>query len=355
MLDRRRRLLSRLAGRDAGAHPTSSPGTRSASTRALVVAGALTLAEALPLVRFRAEAMQEAVPVGVGAMAAILGLDAAAVRAGCDAAQRGHRRGRVQAANFNDPKPDRDRRQQGGGRQGLRAAQGGRREAGAAAAGLGAVPLAADEAGGRAAARAAGDACDRCAVHPGDRQRRRAQRDRAGGDPRRALSPGLRAGALGRDDPGDPRPRRRPRSSNADRARCSPAWSSGSTPARSRPRSSTRRRWRRRGRCSDERRQPARGRQVALVTGASRGIGRAIARDAGAEGLSGRRHRDHRGRRRGHRRGAGRLPGLPRHRPRRHRRRRRRRGGRRAGEGGAAACTCWSTTPASPATCCRCA
>jgi [acyl-carrier-protein] S-malonyltransferase len=43
---------------------------------ALVAAGALTLAEAVPLVRFRAQAMQEAVPVGAGAMAAMLGLEA---------------------------------------------------------------------------------------------------------------------------------------------------------------------------------------------------------------------------------------------------------------------------------------
>ncbi len=49
---------------------------------ALVAAGALTLADALPLVRFRAQAMQDAVPVGSGAMAAILGLDAPAVRDG---------------------------------------------------------------------------------------------------------------------------------------------------------------------------------------------------------------------------------------------------------------------------------
>jgi [acyl-carrier-protein] S-malonyltransferase len=47
---------------------------------ALVAAGALTLADALPLVRLRAQAMQEAVPVGAGAMAAILGLDAEQVR-----------------------------------------------------------------------------------------------------------------------------------------------------------------------------------------------------------------------------------------------------------------------------------
>ena len=70
---------------------------------ALVAAGALTLADALPLVRFRAQAMQDAVPVGVGAMAAILGLDAEEVRQGCAeaAAATGEA---VAAANFNDPK-----------------------------------------------------------------------------------------------------------------------------------------------------------------------------------------------------------------------------------------------------------
>ena len=70
---------------------------------ALVAAGSLTLADALPLVRFRAQAMQEAVPVGVGAMAAILGMDAQAVRDGCAevAAASGEA---VEAVNFNDPK-----------------------------------------------------------------------------------------------------------------------------------------------------------------------------------------------------------------------------------------------------------
>src|SRR5664279_596269 len=70
---------------------------------ALVVAGSLSLADALPLVRFRAQAMQEAVPVGAGAMAAILGLDAQAVQRGCAAAQAATGEV-VQAANFNDPK-----------------------------------------------------------------------------------------------------------------------------------------------------------------------------------------------------------------------------------------------------------
>ena len=70
---------------------------------ALVAAGVLELAQALPLVRFRALAMQEAVPVGVGAMAAILGLDAVAVREGC--AEAAVATGEVvEAANFNDPK-----------------------------------------------------------------------------------------------------------------------------------------------------------------------------------------------------------------------------------------------------------
>jgi len=70
---------------------------------AYVAAGSLLLADALPLVRFRAAAMQEAVPVGIGAMAAILGMDALAVRAGCDevSAATGEV---VEAVNFNDPK-----------------------------------------------------------------------------------------------------------------------------------------------------------------------------------------------------------------------------------------------------------
>lgn len=67
---------------------------------ALVAAGVLALKDAVPLVRLRAQAMQEAVPAGTGAMAAVLGLDADAVKAACvDAAQ-----GEVVAAvNFNSP------------------------------------------------------------------------------------------------------------------------------------------------------------------------------------------------------------------------------------------------------------
>ncbi|MFM0201441.1 ACP S-malonyltransferase [Paraburkholderia fungorum] len=67
---------------------------------ALVAAGALAFRDAVPLVRFRAQAMQTAVPVGVGGMAAILGLDDDAVRAVCAEASVA---GVVEAVNFNAP------------------------------------------------------------------------------------------------------------------------------------------------------------------------------------------------------------------------------------------------------------
>lgn len=67
---------------------------------ALVAAQALTFADALPLVKFRAEAMQNAVPEGKGAMAAILGLDDDVVRAVCAEAANGDV---LEAVNFNSP------------------------------------------------------------------------------------------------------------------------------------------------------------------------------------------------------------------------------------------------------------
>ena len=67
---------------------------------ALVAAGAIAFADALPLVRFRAQAMQQAVPQGIGAMAAIMGLDDEGVVAACaEAAQMQS----VEAVNFNAP------------------------------------------------------------------------------------------------------------------------------------------------------------------------------------------------------------------------------------------------------------
>jgi [acyl-carrier-protein] S-malonyltransferase len=67
---------------------------------AFVAAGALDLADAIRLVRIRAQAMQTAVPVGTGTMAAILGLDDAAVDAACKLAAQGEV---VAPANFNAP------------------------------------------------------------------------------------------------------------------------------------------------------------------------------------------------------------------------------------------------------------
>ena len=88
---------------EGGAEPAAVAGHSLGEYSARVAAGALTLAAALPLVRFRARAMQDAVPVGAGAMAAILGLGAETVRAGCAAAaaESGEP---VAPANFNDPK-----------------------------------------------------------------------------------------------------------------------------------------------------------------------------------------------------------------------------------------------------------
>lgn len=67
---------------------------------ALVAAGVLSFKDALPLVRYRAEVMQSAVPAGVGAMAAILGLDDDAVRAVCSEAAQGDV---LEAVNLNSP------------------------------------------------------------------------------------------------------------------------------------------------------------------------------------------------------------------------------------------------------------
>ena len=67
---------------------------------ALVAAGALDFSDAVKLVRLRAELMQSAVPQGVGAMAAILGLEDEQVKAICAAAEQGEV---VEAVNFNSP------------------------------------------------------------------------------------------------------------------------------------------------------------------------------------------------------------------------------------------------------------
>ncbi len=91
---------------EGGDKPSVLAGHSLGEYSALVASGVLSLAQAAPLVRFRAQAMQQAVPVGVGAMAAVLGMDCGKVVAGCveataafgpDSAEV------VEAVNFNDP------------------------------------------------------------------------------------------------------------------------------------------------------------------------------------------------------------------------------------------------------------
>ena len=91
---------------EGGAEPSVVAGHSLGEYTALVAAGVLTLAQAAPLVRFRAQAMQDAVPVGTGAMAAILGMDAQKVIEGCAQAVRSFGANSaevVEAVNFNDP------------------------------------------------------------------------------------------------------------------------------------------------------------------------------------------------------------------------------------------------------------
>jgi [acyl-carrier-protein] S-malonyltransferase len=91
---------------EGGALPAVVAGHSLGEYSALVASGVLTLSQAAPLVRLRAAAMQEAVPVGTGAMAAILGMPSIQVIAGCAQVQATFDAGSgevVEAVNFNDP------------------------------------------------------------------------------------------------------------------------------------------------------------------------------------------------------------------------------------------------------------
>ena len=91
---------------ETGVLPAVVAGHSLGEYSALVASGVLSLAQAAPLVRFRAQAMQDAVPVGKGAMAAILGMEAAKVIEGCAEAVKSFGSATqeiVEAVNFNDP------------------------------------------------------------------------------------------------------------------------------------------------------------------------------------------------------------------------------------------------------------
>ncbi len=90
----------RLWRQQGGAEPTVVSGHSLGEFTALVCAGAFELGAAADLVRFRGQIMQEAVPAGAGAMAAILGLEDADIEAPCREAAQG---GIVDAVNFNCP------------------------------------------------------------------------------------------------------------------------------------------------------------------------------------------------------------------------------------------------------------
>ncbi|CCD36365.1 Malonyl CoA-acyl carrier protein transacylase [Candidatus Paraburkholderia kirkii UZHbot1] len=92
--------IYRVWEKETGLKPAIVAGHSLGEYTALVAAGALAFADAVPLVRFRAQAMQGAVPVGEGGMAAILGLDDDTVRAACAEASSA---GVVEAVNFNAP------------------------------------------------------------------------------------------------------------------------------------------------------------------------------------------------------------------------------------------------------------
>ena len=142
--------MARVA-RAGGPRPALVAGHSLGEYTALVAAGVLAFRDALPLVRFRAQAMQEAVPAGVGAMAAILGLDDAGVAAACAEAAQGQM---VEPVNFNAPSQVVIAGHRGAVERAIDRGQGARGQARAAAAGVRAVSQLAAETGRRAPCRA---------------------------------------------------------------------------------------------------------------------------------------------------------------------------------------------------------
>ena len=161
---------------ETGVAPQAVAGHSLGEYSALVAAGALTLAQAAPLVRLRAQAMQEAVPVGVGAMAAILGMDATKVIAGCAEATAAFGTSGaevVEAVNFNDSAQTVIAGSKGAVDKACGDSESRRRQARAVAAGVCAFPLQPDEACCRKAQGPPGGHRDRHPTNCLDQQHRR--------------------------------------------------------------------------------------------------------------------------------------------------------------------------------------
>ena len=141
----------RVWQRRGGAPPQVLSGHSLGEFTALVCAQALQFAPAIELVRFRGAVMQEAVPAGTGAMAAILGLEEADVVAACQEAAQG---AVVEPANFNSPGQIVIAGDAAAVERAMQACQGARCQARGAAAGERARALEPDAEGGGAAARA---------------------------------------------------------------------------------------------------------------------------------------------------------------------------------------------------------
>jgi [acyl-carrier-protein] S-malonyltransferase len=86
-----------------GPNPAFIAGHSLGEYTALVVSGVMTYKDALSIVRFRGEVMQQAVPEGIGKMAAILGLDDDVIQALCSEITRDSEEESLEAANFNSP------------------------------------------------------------------------------------------------------------------------------------------------------------------------------------------------------------------------------------------------------------
>ena len=152
---------------ERGVTPDLAAGHSLGEYSALVVAGALRFADAVRLVRRRGEFMQEAVPVGTGAMAALMGVDLAAAEQVCAEAAQGEV---VGVANINSPGQIVIAGHRAAVERAVAGGRGARRQEERAAAGERALPLRADEAGGRPPRRRSWSASRRQrAAHPGGR------------------------------------------------------------------------------------------------------------------------------------------------------------------------------------------